>query len=91
MKHDKNEQETEYWRILGRCLREWRLLAGLSQEKLAKKAGISRAELQFIEAGQRRAKLDTLKYYCKALKITPVMLLSQVDYCQSENTGDRQG
>lgn len=91
MKHDKDEQETEYWTILGRCLREWRLQAGLSQEKMAKKAGISRAELQFIEAGKRRAKHDTLRYCCKALKISPVTLLSQVDYCQSEAARARQG
>ena len=91
MKNGTNDTETEYWLVLGRCMRQWRERAELSQNELAKRAGISRAELQFIERGMRRAKIDTLKYCCKALKLSLVMLLAEVDFCQAEQASSSQG
>jgi transcriptional regulator with XRE-family HTH domain len=40
---------------------------GLTQEQLAKAAGISRAEVQFIENAKRRQTLQTMRACCMAL------------------------
>ena len=60
---------------LGRRVREQRKLAGLKQEQLAEKAGISTAFEGHIERGTRKASLDTLVKLANALKVSPNLLL----------------
>ena len=60
---------------LGRRIRLQRVLAQLTQEKLAEQAGISLSFLGHIERGTRKASLETLVNICNALKISPNILL----------------
>ena len=52
-----------------RPLREWRLLRGLSQSELAKRAGVSRRQLVRIEAGQARGWPSTWRRIAETLGI----------------------
>lgn len=60
---------------LGRRIKQQRILAQMTQEKLAEKAGISLSFLGHIERGTRKASLDTLVKLCNALKVSPRVLL----------------
>ena len=60
---------------LGRRVKQQRILAQMTQEKLAEKAGISLSFLGHIERGTRKASLDTLVKLCNALKVSPRVLL----------------
>ena len=60
---------------MGKRIKQQRILARMTQEKLAEKAGISLSFLGHIERGTRRASLDTVIRICNALKVSPNMLL----------------
>ena len=51
----------------GKRLRELRTEAGLSQEKLAAKAGMARNFVSMVETGQRNVTLATVEKLAKAL------------------------
>ncbi len=73
---------------LGRRIKQQRLLAEMTQEKLAEKAGISLSFLGHIERGTRKASLDTFVKLCNALEVSPNLLLqdSMDDGLLGENT-----
>ena len=60
---------------LGKRIKQQRILARMTQEKLAEKAGISLSFLGHIERGTRKASLDTVIKICNALEVSPNMLL----------------
>lgn len=60
---------------LGKRIRQQRVLAQMTQEKLAERAGISLSFLGHIERGTRKASLDTLVKICNALSVSPGLLL----------------
>ena len=60
---------------LGKRVRQQRILAQMTQEKLAEAAGISLSFLGHIERGTRKASLDTLVKLCNVLKVSPQLLL----------------
>lgn len=60
---------------LGKRIRQQRILAKMTQEKLSEAAGISLSFLGHIERGTRKASLDTLVKICNALKVSPRLLL----------------
>ena len=60
---------------LGERVRQQRVLAKMTQEKLAEKAGISLSFLGHIERGNRKASLETIVAICNALKVSPNLLL----------------
>ncbi len=60
---------------LGERIRQQRVLAKMTQEKLAEKAGISLSFLGHIERGNRKASLETIVGICNALKVSPGLLL----------------
>lgn len=60
---------------LGERIRQQRILAKMTQEKLAEKAGISLSFLGHIERGNRKASIETVVSICNALKVSPAMLL----------------
>jgi len=60
---------------LGERIRQQRVLAKMTQEKLAEKAGISLSFLGHIERGNRKASLETIVGICNALKVSPNLLL----------------
>ena len=74
---------------LGKRIRQQRILAQMTQEKLAEKAGISLSFLGHIERGTRKASLDTLVKLCNALKVSPRVLLQ--DSLQDDLLGDNVG
>lgn len=57
-------------------LKSERLRRKLSQETLAKKAGLSVSYISMLERGQRTPPLDTLESLSKALGVSPASLIS---------------
>lgn len=53
--------------VLGRRLKRLRIQAGLSQEQLAKRSGISRVTLARIELGEHSPRMDTLRALARGL------------------------
>ena len=64
------------YKDLGSRVRAARRQQGLTQEKLADKAGISASFLGHIERGSRVASIDTLVDLCNAMNVTPEYLLA---------------
>lgn len=60
----------------GKRVRELRLLAGLTQEDMAEKIGISPKSLSQIELGGNFVSADTLDLICNVLKISPDILFN---------------
>jgi len=56
-------------------LKEWRERRGMTQEQLAKKAGISRGFLARLETARHDPKLSTLEKLARALKVDIAKLL----------------
>lgn len=59
----------------GERVKRQRILAQLTQEKLAQMAGISLSFLGHIERGNRKASLETVVKLANALKVSPNYLL----------------
>ena len=55
----------------GRVLRDARIEAGLSQEKLAFESDIDRTFVSMLERGVRQPSLTTVFQLCDTLKISP--------------------
>lgn len=53
-------KEALLYRRIGYEVRERRVGAGLSQEKLSKKAGLTRTSIVNMEAGRQRVQIDAL-------------------------------
>ena len=66
----------------GRVLRERRLAAGLSQEKLALEAEVDRTFVSLLERGGRQPTLATLWRLAGALGVAPSELVSRVERAQ---------
>ncbi len=64
---------------LGKCVREFRLKAGLSQEELADLAGLHRTYVGGIERGERNVGVINLLQLARALKVRPSELLRDFD------------
>ena len=63
----------------GRVLRERRLAAGLSQEKLALEADVDRTFVSLLERGGRQPTLTTLWRLAEALGVMPSDLVAAVE------------
>lgn len=70
----QSEQKTHY-RTLGLNIAFYRRARGLSQEKLAEKANISRTHMSRIETAECAVSLDVLFDIANALGIEPYKLL----------------
>jgi transcriptional regulator with XRE-family HTH domain len=62
--------------IFGRILQEERKAKKISQEKLAKLAGLDRTFISLIETGKRSPTFSTILKICSALEIAPSELFS---------------
>ncbi|HBL29247.1 MAG TPA: hypothetical protein DD490_20645 [Acidobacteria bacterium] len=73
---------------LGKALRELRESAGLSQAKLAHKAGVGKSQLSKYEAGRELPRLETLARVLRALDLEPLPLfyLAHLLQCRAEIT-----
>lgn len=61
--------------ILAENIKHHRFQLAITQEELAKIAGINRSYLAGIEAGQRNTSIKTLEKLAKALGVSPADLL----------------
>lgn len=62
--------------IFGKLLQEQRKAKNISQEKLAKLAGLDRTFISLIENGKRNPTFTTILKICSALEIEPSELFS---------------
>ncbi len=65
--------------VFGTVLRDLRIHAGLSQEKLAELADLDRTYISLLERGLRQPSLTTLFAIAKALDIKPHQLVESVE------------
>lgn len=63
--------------IVTQNLRAVRIAGGLSQQGLAKRAGVSVSYVSMLERGQRTPPLQTLEALAKALKVSPPYLMQE--------------
>ena len=69
----------EILKRFGESLREHRQRAGLSQEKLAAKAGIDRTYVGGAERGERNVALVNIVRLAEALDVPPAELLREIE------------
>ena len=74
----KTTQPSELKEIIAQTLRDKRTAVGLSQDRLAAKAGISTRYYQSIEATDKQPTLDTLFKLASALECSYTTLLDPV-------------
>jgi transcriptional regulator with XRE-family HTH domain len=67
-----------YRRTVGQQIRAYRKEAGLTQEKLAEKAGLSYKYLGEVERGVVNVSLDSLMRLAKALKLNVADLVRDI-------------
>jgi transcriptional regulator with XRE-family HTH domain len=67
-----------YRRTVGQQIRAYRKEAGLTQEKLAEKAGLSYKYLGEVERGVVNVSLDSLMRLAKALKVKVADLVRDI-------------
>lgn len=72
-------------KLLGKRIKYYRELRGLTQENLAEKLEINTRSLSFIECGINFVTADTLDKLCKSLDVTPKQLF---DFNYSDKTPD---
>lgn len=66
-------------RAFGETVRRLRIDAGLSQEKLAEKARVSRNFEGSVERGESSLSLDVAERFAKALRLTLAQLLMEAE------------
>ncbi len=66
-------------KIVSKNLREVRTQQRLSQETIAKRSGISVSYVSMLERGQRTPRLETLESLAKALRVSPLYLMQELD------------
>ncbi len=65
---------------VGKNIKVLRTIREMSQEDLAKKAGVSRPNLSDIENGKINMTLTTFVSICDALDVTPSFVLEKEDF-----------
>lgn len=65
--------------MLGRELRKARSAAGLTQEKLSAKAGISREYISMLEGDRKSPTVEMLFRICRALGCRPSHIIRRVE------------
>ncbi len=63
-------------------IKVWRKYRGLTQQELARRAGISRGYLADLEASKRKSSQTTLKAIANVLNLTAEDLTRENRYCQ---------
>ena len=71
--------------MLGEELRKAREAAGLTQEKLAFKAGVHRTYVSLLERNLKSPTLSMLFRLCKALGISAAELVARVEKAMNED------
>jgi transcriptional regulator with XRE-family HTH domain len=66
--------------LFGRVVRDRRIAAGLSQEKLAEKAGIHPTYVSLLERGKRKPTLDVADRIANALNVSVARLIENAQH-----------
>lgn len=74
-------------RLVGRNVRRARERAGLSQEQLAVRAGVSQQYVSTVENGRRNVTVVSLYILAQQMNATPVELLTPDDEALTEAPG----
>ena len=77
--------------IFGRILQEERKAKKISQEKLAKLAGLDRTFISLVENGKRSPTFSTILKICSVLEIEPSELFSIYEKKDPDYTVKRGG
>ena len=83
-KREMDRIEDRHWQALGLVVCERRKGMGWSQEELARRTGLSRSEIQYIERGLRHPKSGTQRRLAAAFGISGIELAAQVDRVEAE-------
>jgi transcriptional regulator with XRE-family HTH domain len=75
----------ELTNAFGKTLRELRLKAGLTQEKLGLEADIRRTFVSLLELGQQQPSLTTIFKLAKALNVAPSEIIRSVEISISKS------
>lgn len=76
---------------IGKRIKEIRLKKGISQNSLAKKAGISQSGLSAIESGESSPSFSVLSLIAKALNLDPSGLMMDTDGASSNSPWNENG
>lgn len=71
-------QKADIEKLFGTAVRKWRERAALSQEQLARRAGLHRTYVCDVERGARNVSLKNIKRLADALAIPPLTLLAEL-------------
>lgn len=66
-------------RQLGKIMKKERKEFGLSQEKVGKRLGISKATLSEIESGHIKMSVHRLLSWCETLHLSPIVVLKKLE------------
>jgi len=72
--------------IFGKVLKDLRLEAGYSQEKLALECGLDRTFVSMLERGKRQPSLTTIFTLCEKLNYSPSQMMKYVELLVFEDT-----
>jgi transcriptional regulator with XRE-family HTH domain len=72
----------------GQALRHFRKKIKFSQEKLSQESGLDRSYISLLERGLRQPSLTSILQLSKALKISSVVFISEVEALLCENRED---
>ncbi|MCD6564383.1 MAG: helix-turn-helix transcriptional regulator [Bacteroidales bacterium] len=75
----------EIKQAFGIVLRDTRIKAGISQEKLAFDCNLDRTFISMLERGKRRPTLDTIFKISKSLDTTPSKIIAEVETILDNN------
>ncbi len=67
---------------VGKAIRDLRLKAGYSQDKLVAQTGISRSQLYFIESGRCVPRIETIEKIANILqmKVSDIIIYAETNY-----------
>lgn len=74
--------------VFGQVIRELRFQKNLSQEKLAEKSNLDRTFISLLERGLRQPSLSTIFRIAKALEISPVTIVKEIETKLGEGSPD---
>lgn len=69
----------DFDKIVGVNLRDLRLLNNISQEDLSLNTGLDRSYISMIENGKRNPTLLVIFKICKAMNISPKVLIERIE------------
>ncbi|WP_302737617.1 helix-turn-helix domain-containing protein [uncultured Desulfovibrio sp.] len=69
----------------GAIIKAARLRKGLTQYELADSAGVRRRFIQGVENGHHEAKISTLFSIAKALDVSPMSLIGELEYAMAHS------